>query len=106
MHSIVLRIMKDYNNIYATQEQEQTEGSILEQELTAHELVLFNDDVNTFDWVIESLIDVCEHEEIQAEQCAHIVHFKGKCGVKSGDFDTLEPLHRELSSRNLSVEIS
>ena len=51
---------------------------------SSHELLLFNDDVNTFDFVIETLIDVCQHEQHQAEQCTWIAHYKGKCAVKSG----------------------
>lgn len=69
------------------------------------ELILFNDDVNTFDFVIDTLIDVCEHDPIQAEQCALITHFKGKCGVKSGTFYDLEPLYVEMARRDLTVEI-
>jgi len=88
-----------------TQEQEQSSGEVMEQQAPVFDLVLFNDDVNTFDWVIETLIEVCDHELEQAEQCAYIVHYKGKCTVKSGDFETLEPLQRELSNRNLSAEI-
>ena len=91
--------------IIAGQEKEQSEGSVLEQKAPLYDLVLFNDDVNTFDWVIETLIEVCDHDPIQAEQCAYIVHFKGKCTVKSGDFEFLEPLQRELSNRNLSAEV-
>lgn len=97
--------MKKFFHPYAHQEQEQTDGSLLEQESPLYDLVLFNDDINTFDWVIEALVDVCEHELIQAEQCAYIVHFKGKCTVKSGDFESLEPIQRELSNRNLSAEV-
>jgi len=78
---------------------------IEEKVVKEHHLILFNDDVNTFDWVIDSLIDVCHHDELQAEQCAYIVHYKGKCIVKSGDFNTLSPMHRELSNRNLSAEV-
>lgn len=70
------------------------------------ELVLFNDDVNTFDYVIESLIEVCGHDHLQAEQCAWIAHFKGKCGIMAGSFDTLRPVHDEMTSRELTVIIS
>lgn len=86
-------------------EKEESNEDVLDMESEHLELVLFNDDFNTFDWVITSLVDVCKHSEIQAEQCAYIVHFNGKCGVKSGDFSILEPIHRELSNRNLTVEI-
>ncbi len=71
-----------------------------------HEIVLFNDEVNTFDWVIESLVDVCEHTFEQAEQCSIIVHYKGKCGVKTGTFKELKPKCTELLNRGLSAEIS
>ena len=94
------------NNIhFGTKEQEQTSGELMEQEAPLFDLVVFNDDVNTFDWVIDSLVDVCEHNVEQAEQCAFIVHYKGQCTVKSGDFETLEPMQRELSNRSLSVEV-
>ena len=96
----------NYNkNIIASQEQEQTSGSLMEQEAPLHDLVVFNDDVNTFDWVIETLVEVCDHELIQAEQCAFIVHYKGQCTVKSGDFETLEPMQTALSHRSLSAEV-
>jgi len=69
------------------------------------ELILFNDDINTFDFVIESLIEVCEHELHQAEQCAYLAHFKGKCQVKSGLFSELKPKFEEMTRRGLTVEI-
>lgn len=68
-------------------------------------LVLFNDDFNTFDFVIRSLIEVCNHDEVQAEQCAFIVHYKGKCAVKSDSFTNLKPMFDELSRRDLTVSI-
>jgi ATP-dependent Clp protease adaptor protein ClpS len=68
-------------------------------------LVLFNDDFNTFDFVIDTLIDVCDHEPQQAEQCAIITHYKGKCVVKTGDIYELKPVYKELSNRNLTIEI-
>ena len=69
------------------------------------EIVLHNDDVNTFDHVIISLMEVCGHEPIQAEQCAWIVHHIGKCSVKRGTFDQLEPRCTALLDRGLSAEI-
>lgn len=69
------------------------------------DLIVFNDDVNTFDHVIESLIKVCKHKPIQAEQCTWIIHYKGKCQVKRGDFDTLEPMCTALIDRGISAEI-
>ena len=66
---------------------------VLVEELTDinNEIVLFNDDVNTFDHVIETLIHVCKHTSEQAEQCAILVHYKGKCTVKTGSLDELKP---------------
>ena len=68
-------------------------------------LVVFNDDFNTFDHVIDSLIKVCSHNPIQAEQCTFIVHYKGKCDVKKGDYDTLEPMCTALLDRGITAEI-
>ena len=68
-------------------------------------IVLYNDDVNTFDWVIQCLMEVCEHTPEQAEQCSVIVHYKGKCSVKSGSYEELEPQCSALLERGLSAEI-
>lgn len=68
-------------------------------------LILHNDDKNTFDFVIENLIEVCNHDEIQAEQCAFITHFKGKCDVKKGDVSSLKSMKDKLISKGLSVTI-
>ncbi|NOR87607.1 MAG: ATP-dependent Clp protease adaptor ClpS [Bacteroidales bacterium] len=68
-------------------------------------LVLFNDDFNTFDFVIDTLMDVCEHDQVQAEQCAFIVHYKGKCAVKSGTHHELKAPFNEMSNRDLTVSI-
>jgi ATP-dependent Clp protease adaptor protein ClpS len=75
------------------------------EKVEEHNLVLFNDEVNTFDFVIESLINVCGHEPLQAEQCTIIVHYKGKCTVKEGAFDKLEPMCTALLDRGLTAEI-
>jgi len=72
---------------------------------TGRELVLFNDDHNTFDHVIDTLIEVCGHEPPQAEQCALLAHLKGKCGVRTGAPEELKPMMLEMSSRGLTVEI-
>lgn len=76
------------------------------QNETLHEIILYNDEVNTFDWVIESLIEVCEHSAEQAEQCSIIVHYRGKCAVKTGTFKELKPKCTNLLERGLSAEIS
>lgn len=69
------------------------------------EIVLHNDDVNTFEHVITCLIQICDHDPIQAEQCAWIVHYNGKCSVKRGSFDQLEPRCVALLDRGLSAAI-
>jgi len=66
-------------------------------------LMLHNDDFNSFDWVIECLVKICNHEWEQASQCAHIVHFTGKCDVKRGDHTTISAMYKKLKSCGLSV---
>ena len=78
---------------------------VLEQLIKDYEIVLYNDDVNSFDFVIDALIDVCEHEPIQAEQCTMLVHYKGKCAVKTGSYEYLKPRCSKLLEMGLSAEI-
>lgn len=89
----------------STKEKNQEEVNVLDAVVFQHEIVLHNDDVNTFDHVIDSLIDVCEHTFEQAEQCATLVHYKGKCTVKSGEFKDLEPRCSKLLQLGLSAEL-
>ena len=74
-------------------------------ETDLYKLVLFNDDVNTFDYVIDTLIEVCEHTPEQAEQCTIIIHFKGKCAVKNGSWEELVPMRNEICRRGISAEV-
>jgi ATP-dependent Clp protease adaptor protein ClpS len=69
------------------------------------EIILHNDDVNTFDHVIDCLVEICGHDPIQAEQCAWIVHYNGKCSVKRGTYEELEPRCTALLERGLGAEI-
>lgn len=84
---------------------------ILEQPLVQEKaellrnLILHNDDVNTFEFVIDTLIEVCGQNPIQAEQCAFIVHHNGKCGVKKGSYEDLEPMCIALLDKGLSASI-
>ena len=73
--------------------------------INEHQLILYNDDVNTFDYVIELLVKICKHDSIQAEQCAMLVHYKGKCSVKKGSFKELKIIHQTLSDKGLAVEV-
>jgi len=68
-------------------------------------LILHNDEIHTFDYVIQCLIDVCEHNTIQAEQCTFIVHYKGKCEVRKGSFDYLKPMKQGLIDKGLNATI-
>ena len=70
-----------------------------------HEIILYNDDINTFDHVIDCLISICDHTPLQAEQCTLIVHYKGKCSVKSGTLFDLKPRLKKLSASDLTAEI-
>lgn len=70
-----------------------------------NEIVVYNDDVNTFDHVIGTLMRVCEHTPEQAEQCSLIVHYNGKCTVKTGPLDKLKPQCTSLLQAGLSAEI-
>ncbi len=85
----------------------ETEELVLEDvaAVDTSKLVLHNDEVNTFDFVIDALMQVCGHERIQAEQCTLLVHYKGKCDVKNGEFSKLEPMCIALLDRGLSAEI-
>ena len=89
----------------STKEKIQEHSDVLEQEVQKHQIILFNDDVNTFDFVIDALIDVCEHDELQAEQCAMLVHYKGKTTVKSGELNDLKPRCTRLLQMGLSAEL-
>lgn len=86
---------------------EQENTSTLFEEITDQEkhLLLLNDDVNTFDTVINALVEVCHHTPEQAETCALITHYNGKCSVKSGSYDVLKPYHQGLLDRHLSAKI-
>lgn len=86
---------------------EKVKEKISEQEMTAmnNEIVVYNDDVNTFDYVIATLVHVCDHTPIQAEQCSLIVHFNGKCTVKTGEYDKLKIQCTRLLEAGLSAEI-
>lgn len=68
-------------------------------------LIVWNDEVNTFEWVIETLIEVCGHSAEQAEQCAYIIHFQGKYAVKNGTYDDLKPQCDAITDRGIGATI-
>jgi len=68
-------------------------------------LIVHNDDVNSFEWVIESLIEICKHSLEQAEQCAYIIHYKGKYAVQQGSRSTLSPMREQLTDRGINATL-
>jgi ATP-dependent Clp protease adaptor protein ClpS len=68
-------------------------------------LIVWNDEVNTFEWVIETLVEICNHLPDQAEQCAFLIHTKGKYAVKHGSYDTLKPMCEAITERGISATI-
>ncbi|MGY8885724.1 MAG: ATP-dependent Clp protease adaptor ClpS [Flavobacteriales bacterium] len=89
----------------STKEKIEEELDVAELESNQNEIVLYNDEVNTFDHVINTLVYACEHTPEQAEQCSLIVHYKGKCTVKTGSYDELEPRCSMLLDAGLSAEL-
>ncbi len=89
----------------STQEQLLPELELEVEEKIENRIVLFNDEVNTFDHVIDMLVAACDHTPIQAEQCSLIVHYKGKCNVKSGEYEDLKPRCTALLEAGLTAEI-
>ncbi len=69
------------------------------------QLIVWNDEVNTFEWVIETLEEVCGHTREQAEQCAYIIHFKGKYAVKQGEYEDLKPKCDAITERGIGATI-
>ncbi len=77
-----------------------------DQTTQEHNIILFNDNVNTFDHVIDMLIKVCDHDALQAEQCATLVHYSGKCAVKKGEYAKMIKLSEILAESGLTVELN
>lgn len=88
-----------------TQTETYAEELLVEELIAQRDLIVFNDDVNTFDHVIQSLVKICKHTPVQAEQCTIIIHYKGKCQVKMGTFEELEPMCTSLLEKGISAEI-
>lgn len=95
--------MPGYKEQYREKEQDDTD--VLDALDHTHSLIVWNDEVNTFEWVIETLIDVCGHSEEQAEQCAMIIHTQGKYAVKHGSYDGLKPMCDAITERGIGATI-
>lgn len=85
--------------------QKESQEELLTQQADNYQIMLYNDDYNTFDYVIELLIEICDHTYEQAEQCAVLVHFSGKCPVKEGSYEDLLPSCSKLTQAGLTAEI-
>ena len=88
---------------YNLQEEELVD--VIDKTTELHDLTVFNDDVNTFDHVINTLVKVCKHTVEQAEQCTWLIHYKGKCTVKKGDRDTLKPMRTAICDAGIDARI-
>ncbi len=87
------------------QEEESIDTALAEKNDFPWQLIVWNDDVNTFDWVITSLMEICHHNRKQAEQCALFIHFRGKYAVKHGEYDKLQPMCEALHDRGISATV-
>lgn len=91
--------------LHAEQTLENAETDVLTTGISSFNLIVWNDNVNSFDWVIETLIEVCAHTFEQAEQCAYIIHFNGKYAVKQGDYESLNPMRGAIINRGINATI-
>ena len=89
----------------STQSLESVEALELVETTDVYDLVVFNDDINTFDHVIKTLVRVCKHTPEQAEQCTFLIHYKGKCSVKNGSFDDLKPMREAICEVGIDARI-
>lgn len=87
------------------QEQQWDDVLVAEETTELKDLVVFNDDFNTFDHVIETLIRVCKHTPEQAEQCTWLIHYRGKCAVKSGSYEYLRPMCEAICEAGIDARI-
>ena len=102
----ICKLAKLFKSLYMSTKEKFLEEVLVEDAIgTNNEIVLYNDDVNTFDHVIDTLIRVCRHTAEQAEQCSLIVHYNGKCTVKTGEYKELKPQCTQLLEAGLSAEI-
>jgi len=97
--------MYQWNSNTKEQQKDSVDVDVMETTLFPFNLIVWNDEVNTFDWVIETLVEVCGHSEEQAEQCAMLIHFKGKYAVKNGDYDTLKPMCNSITERGINATV-
>lgn len=90
---------------WLTNKKEKEFIEILQDADAPFHLIVWNDEVNTFEWVIETLMEICKHTYEQAEQCAYIIHFKGKYAVKHGSYDDLKPMCEAITERGIGATL-
>jgi len=81
------------------------ETDLLTSESVGYNLIVWNDDVNTFEWVITTLVEICQHTTEQAEQCALLIHTQGKYAVKQGSFEILKPMCEAICDRGINATV-
>lgn len=86
-------------------EKYQQETDVITLSSTPFSLIVWNDDINTFDWVIDTLMEVCGHTQEQAEQCSLLIHHLGKYAVKNGDYETLNSMRETITHRNINATV-
>ena len=89
----------------STRPQYEDEADVMTTLDDSYSLIVWNDEVNTFEWVIETLVEVCGHTTEQAEQCAYIIHFQGKYAVKKGSYDELKPQCDAITDRGIGATL-
>lgn len=94
-----------HNAITNTQTNSLEDQDVLTLTESSCHLVVWNDEVNTFEWVIETLMEICGHSYEQAEQCAYIIHFQGKYAVKNGSYDNLKPQCDAITERGINATV-
>lgn len=90
---------------YQPGEETALDTRLLTQTDAVYSLVIWNDEINTFDWVIETLVDICRHTAEQAEQCALLIHHRGKYAVKNGSYEFLKPMCDAITDREIGATV-
>ncbi|RYY67832.1 MAG: ATP-dependent Clp protease adaptor ClpS [Chitinophagaceae bacterium] len=85
--------------------QSEQDIDVMTESTEGYNLIVWNDEVNTFDWVIDTLVKICGHSEEQAEQCSILIHYKGKCAVKKGSYESLKPQCDAINDRSIGATI-
>ena len=91
------------NESYNPLQKEQFQTDLMVETEPPYQLIVWNDDVNTFEWVIDTLIQICGHSKEQAEQCAILIHYKGKYPVKKDSYENLKPQCEAINDRNINA---